>query len=98
MFESTLIRLRKQGLVIVTVGLLGLSGCAATGGADMAALKAQVDAASADLKKQFTEHFVSRVESLQAELSKHAIPVIPMNTIDNVLQQVQSAIGERMCS
>ena len=49
MSESTLIRLRKQGLVIMAAGLLGLTGCASTGNnaADMAALKSQVEAASA---------------------------------------------------
>jgi len=59
-------------------------------------MQIQIDAARPDLKKQFTEHFESHVEYLQTELSKHGIPVIPMNTIDNVLQQLQSAIGERM--
>lgn len=58
-------------------------------------MQIQVDAAKADLKKQFTEHFVSRVEYLRAELNKHGIPVIPINTIDDVLQQVRNAIGER---
>ena len=50
MSQSTLIRLRKQGLVIMAAGLLGLTGCASTGNntADMAALKSQVEAASAD--------------------------------------------------
>ena len=49
MSESTLIRLRKQGLVIMAAGLLGLTGCASTGNnAEMAALKSQVEAASAD--------------------------------------------------
>jgi murein lipoprotein len=48
MSESTLIRLRRQGLVIMAAALIGLSGCATTGNTDMAALKAQVDAASAD--------------------------------------------------
>ena len=48
MSESTLCRVRKQGLIIVAAGLIALSGCATTGDADLAALKSQVDAASAD--------------------------------------------------
>ena len=48
MSETTLIRLRKQGLVILAAGLISLSGCATTGNTDMAAMKAQVEAASAD--------------------------------------------------
>ncbi|MGB5259286.1 MAG: Lpp/OprI family alanine-zipper lipoprotein [Gammaproteobacteria bacterium] len=48
MSESTLSRYRKQGLIIMAAGLIGLSGCATTGNTDMAALKSQVEAASAD--------------------------------------------------
>ena len=48
MSESTVIRLRKLGLVAMAAGLIGLSGCASTGNADLDALKSQVDAASAD--------------------------------------------------
>ena len=48
MSESTFIHLRKLGLVTMAAGMIGLSGCASTGNADMAALKSQVDAASAD--------------------------------------------------
>lgn len=52
MSESTLIRFRKQGVVLLAAGMITLSGCASTGSnnnaADMAALKAQVDAATAD--------------------------------------------------
>ena len=48
MSESTLSRYRKQGLIIMAAGLIGLSGCATTGNADLDALKSRVDAASAD--------------------------------------------------
>ena len=50
MSDSTLNHLRKQGLVIMAVGMLTLTGCASTGNntADMAALKSQVEAAAAD--------------------------------------------------
>ena len=48
MSESTLSRYHKQGLIIMAAGLIGLSGCATTGNADLAALKSQVEAASAD--------------------------------------------------
>ena len=48
MSESTLTRYRKQGLVILAAGLLGLSGCATTGNADMDAMQSKIDAAAAD--------------------------------------------------
>ena len=48
MSHSTLSRYRKQGLAIMAVGLIGLSGCATTNNADMDALRSQVEAASAD--------------------------------------------------
>ncbi len=52
MSETTLFRLRKQGLVIMAAGLIGLSGCASTGNnaADMAAMQSQIDTASADAR------------------------------------------------
>lgn len=50
MSESTLNRVRKQGMVVVAAGVLALSGCAATGGnnADLAAMQASIDKAAAD--------------------------------------------------
>lgn len=58
-------------------------------------MQIQVDAGQAGLGEQFTQHFESAVEHLQSELSKHGIPVIPMNTTEPVLNQVRKAIGER---
>jgi uncharacterized protein (DUF58 family) len=58
-------------------------------------MQIQVDSGRAGLGQQYTEHFVSGVERLQSELSKHGIPVIPMNTTETVLSQVRKAIGER---
>ena len=55
----------------------------------------QVDSGKAGLNQLYTEHFESAVEYLQSELKKHGIPVIPMNTRDDVLSQVRTAIGER---
>ena len=48
MSDSMLTRYRKQGLMILAAGLIGLSGCATTGNADLDALRAKVDAAAAD--------------------------------------------------
>ena len=58
-------------------------------------MQIQVDAGKTGLKASYTEHFESSVEHLQQELNKHGIPVIPMNTSGNVLNQVRKAIGER---
>ena len=55
----------------------------------------QVDSGKAGLNQLYTEHFESAVEYLQSELKKHGIPVIPMNTRDDVLSQIRDAIGER---
>ena len=59
-------------------------------------MQIQVDAARAGLSDQYTEYFTSRVEYLQAELSKHGIPVIPINTNETVPDQLRKTIGERM--
>lgn len=55
----------------------------------------QVDSGKAGLNQLYTEHFESAAEYLQSELKKHGIPVIPMNTRDDVLSQIRDAIGER---
>jgi len=54
----------------------------------------QVDASEARLKTQYRDDFVDAVNTIQQALSKHGIPVIPMNTVDAVQHQVRSAIGE----
>ncbi len=58
-------------------------------------MQIQVNAAQAGLGTQYTEHFESEVQHLQSELSKHGIPVVPMNTVEPVLDQIRQAIGER---
>lgn len=57
-------------------------------------MQIQVDSGKAGLNEQYTEHFESGVEHLQQELNKHGIPVIPMNTVDSVLNQLRKAIGQ----
>ncbi len=66
MSESTLNRLRRQGLVIMAVGLIGLSGCASTGNVDMAALTAKVDAASADASAAKADAAAARATAADA--------------------------------
>lgn len=58
-------------------------------------MQIQVNVGKAGLSEQYTEHFESGVEHLQSELRKHGIPVIPMNTIEAVLDQIRNAIGRR---
>ncbi|NND00504.1 MAG: DUF58 domain-containing protein [Gammaproteobacteria bacterium] len=57
-------------------------------------LQIQVDLGQAELNTRFTQHFESGIEYLQKELNKHGIPVIPLNTAENVLHQVRAAMGE----
>lgn len=59
------------------------------------ALQIQVDTAKNGLNDQYTHHFESGVEHLQAELNKHGIPVIPMSTTESVQDQLRQTIGER---
>lgn len=58
-------------------------------------MQIQVDSAKAGLNEQYTEHFDSTVEHLQHELNKHGIPVIPVNTVESVLDQIVKAIGQK---
>ena len=58
-------------------------------------LQIQIDATNSGLAEQFTQRFESSVEHLRSELRKHGIPLIPMHTIEPVLDQIKAAIGER---
>jgi len=57
-------------------------------------MQIQVDAARDRLGERFSEHVSNRVEYLQQELSKHRIPVLPINTFEPVFDQIRLAIGE----
>lgn len=59
-------------------------------------MQIEVDAAKADLGDRFTQQFSSEVQQLQLELRKHGIPVMPVNTHENVIEQIRKAIGERL--
>ncbi|MFV1983347.1 MAG: DUF58 domain-containing protein [Thiohalomonadales bacterium] len=59
-------------------------------------MQIQVDTTRAGLTQQYTKYFQSSVEQLQSELNKHGIPVIPINTIDTVQNQLHKTIGERI--
>ena len=58
-------------------------------------MQIQVDGTSKDLGEEFTGLFESGVEHLQSELSKHGIPVIPLDTIAPALDQIREALGQQ---
>jgi len=58
-------------------------------------MQIEVEPAKAGLGERFSRQFDSGVEQLQAQLQKHGIPVIPMDTYTPVLEQIQNAIGAR---
>lgn len=59
-------------------------------------MQIEVDAAKAGLGDRFTQHFSDQVQQLQTELLKHGIPVMPINTEEEVIAQIRKAIGERL--
>ncbi len=59
-------------------------------------MQIEVDASKGGLGDRFTRHFSSQVQLLQAELSKHGIPVLPVNTHETVVEQIRRAIGARL--
>ena len=61
-------------------------------------MQIQVDSGKAGLRDKFTGEFVSGVEQLQSELRKHSVPVIPIDTVEPVPNQVRQSIGEHMGS
>lgn len=52
-----------------------------------------VNAKKSQLKQQFSEGFASSVEYLQHELRKYAVPVIPIDTVEPVPDQVRKGLG-----
>lgn len=58
------------------------------------ALQIEVDARKAALQQEFTSAFTSGVEFLQQELKKYEVPVIPIDTISPVQDQIRQAIGD----
>jgi len=61
-------------------------------------MQIQVDSGKAGLRDKFTGGFVSGVEQLQSELRKHSVPVIPIDTVEPVANQVRRSIGEHIGS
>ena len=57
-------------------------------------MQLQVDATKSDLKSRFQTAFESSVDALQADLNKHGIPVLPIDTIAGVPDQVRQVIGD----
>lgn len=57
-------------------------------------MQLQVDAKKSNLKDRFHSAFESSVDELQAELNKHGIPVLPIDTVEGVAEQVRQVIGE----
>lgn len=55
----------------------------------------QIDPQRQDLGARFEESFASSVTSLQHSLRKHGMPVLPINTVDPVFDQLRSTLGGR---
>ncbi|MEH6551644.1 MAG: DUF58 domain-containing protein [Pseudomonadales bacterium] len=55
-----------------------------------------VDGSGGQIKSDYTQGFVSNVEFLQHELQRYGIPVLPINTVDPVLDQLRAAVGAKL--
>jgi len=60
------------------------------------AMQIQLDLRKPRLKSDFERGFRSSVEYLQGELQKHAVPVIPVDTVSPVDEQLREAIGDAL--
>ncbi|MDJ0842069.1 MAG: DUF58 domain-containing protein [Acidobacteriota bacterium] len=58
------------------------------------AMQIEVDTRQKDLKQDFSRQFTDTVTFLVGELKKYGIPVIPLETLTPVQDQVRQAIGE----
>jgi uncharacterized protein (DUF58 family) len=57
-------------------------------------LQIEVNARQSQLKQKFTAGFTNAVDDLQGELSKYRVPVMPIDTVQMVPQQVRDALGQ----
>ena len=53
----------------------------------------QLDPHKEDLGLRFEAHFQSSLSQLQQELRKHGMPVLPINTVDPVFEQLRAQLG-----
>lgn len=53
----------------------------------------EVSPSKGDLAQRFAESFQNSVDEIRADLLKHGVPVIPIQTVDPVGDQVRQAIG-----
>ncbi len=56
-------------------------------------LQLEVDSHKKQVHSRFTEAFNGHIERIKEELTKHEVPVIPMNTVEPVVQQVRKQLG-----
>lgn len=56
-------------------------------------MQIQVDAAQQQLSSQIKQRFEKKMEHISHELKKHGVPVIPLNTLEDVPMQLRNAIG-----
>jgi uncharacterized protein (DUF58 family) len=55
----------------------------------------QLEPEKQKLGERFGEQFQSTVSELQAELRKHGMPVLPVNTVQPVFEQLRNQLGRR---
>lgn len=58
-------------------------------------LQIEFDVQEKDIQKRFSDHFSNRVDDLTAQLKKHNVPVILVDTVHSARNQITRAIGER---
>jgi uncharacterized protein (DUF58 family) len=57
-------------------------------------LQLQVDSADAELRTKFREDFDERLESARGLLLKRQVPVLPISTVQPVIEQVRDHLGQ----
>lgn len=57
-------------------------------------MQIEVDPGKSDLRQHFNERFSSDVDVLQRDLRKYGVPVIPIETVTAVQNQIRKAIGQ----
>ena len=58
-------------------------------------LQIEFDAREKETRKRFSDDFSNRVDDLTAQLKKHNVPVVLVDTVDSARDQIRRAIGER---
>jgi len=85
-------RVRKQAVAVLAVTMIGLSGCASTGTAEMAAMQTKVDSASADAAAAKADAAAAKAQAAEALRTANEAKAIAQDTETKIDRMFKKAM------